>query len=454
MCIKPDKLMGEILECDIKMLSSKFPVHVFPHAIQEIIIATNKCSDYPIDYISASILAASATAIGNSYSVKVKTNWIETPILYLALVGRPGINKSHPLSFAFEPLLKKDKIENEVFKKAYNDYLANKELLSKDKEKPTIKEPFEKKIVVSDITAESLSVVLQENQRGIAVYVDELASWFNNFNRYNNGSEEPFWLSAFSAKPIVINRKLMKGSISIQKPFITVTGTIQTALLQDLAEGNRSRNGFIDRILFAYPEEQLKKYWSKKILPTKITNKWEEIVSQLLELTVNYNEYNTPIPKQIEYSEEALNTLYKWQRDNTDKSNLETDDILKGIYSKLEIYISRFALIIQLQKFICNEDSCNQISKDTVERAIDLTEYFRKTAMRVQNSINRKDLYKALPTDKKDLYTLLPSNFKTQEGIKIAREYDIPKDTFKKFLSTYKEKLFDNYKFGYYKKLF
>lgn len=453
MSIKPIKLMGEFQKCETQLLGSKFPVHAFPKPIQEIIMATNKCSDYPIDYISASILAATATAIGNSHSIKVKTNWTETPILYMALVGRPGINKSHPLSFAFEPLLKVDKIENEKFKKAYAEYLDYKELSTKDKDKSRIIEPLEKKLVVSDITAESLSTILQDNPRGIAVYVDELASWFNNFNRYNKGSEEPFWLSAFSAKPIVINRKLLKGSISIQKPFITVTGTIQTGLLRELADGNRSRNGFIDRILFAYPEQQLKKYWSKKNLPNHITSNWHRIVNDILSFKTNCNEYNVPIPIQIEFSQEAYDSLYEWQRHNTDISNAEADDILKGIFSKLEIYISRFALIIQIQKYICHEDNKDFISKDTIERAIDLTEYFRETAIRVQNSLDGTEILKSMPTDKQELYYSLPAEFTTKEGIEIANQLGVTTNTLKKFLSSNKGVLFENFKYGSYLKI-
>mgnify|MGYP000010446173 CR=1 FL=1 len=52
----------------------------------------------------------------------------------------------------------------------------------------------------------SIITIHQDNKRGICLYVDELMSWLKNFNRYNSGSEEQFWLSVFSGKPIILDR--------------------------------------------------------------------------------------------------------------------------------------------------------------------------------------------------------------------------------------------------------
>lgn len=192
-------------------------------------------------------------------------------------------------------------------------------------------EPKLKKYVVSDITPESLASIIDDNPRGIALYADELASWFNNFNCYNKGSEEQFWLLAYSASAIQINRKNMRGSISIKRPYISVTGTIQSSLLKDLAEGSRAKNGFIDRILFVYPQNNLKKYWSTKILPNHITDSWKSIIEGLLSLEQSLDKNNMPLPKIIPYSPEAWEKLYVWHKYNTDLSNSEENEAIEGI---------------------------------------------------------------------------------------------------------------------------
>lgn len=47
---------------------------------------------------------------------------MESPILYMALIGRPGANKSHPLSFAMKPFLDYDYKQNQEFEKALAKY--------------------------------------------------------------------------------------------------------------------------------------------------------------------------------------------------------------------------------------------------------------------------------------------------------------------------------------------
>ena len=93
---------------------------------------------------------------------------------------------------------------------------------------------------------------------------DELAGWFKNFNRYNKGSDEEYWLKLFNANPSFSDRKGVKNSVYISRPFISVVGTIQNGILNELAQGSRSSNGFIDRLLFVMPNNQDKQPWSDK----------------------------------------------------------------------------------------------------------------------------------------------------------------------------------------------
>lgn len=55
-----------------------------------------------MDYVATAIIAAIAVGIGNFHLVQVKRNCLESPILYMTLLDRPGVNKSHPLSFTFQ----------------------------------------------------------------------------------------------------------------------------------------------------------------------------------------------------------------------------------------------------------------------------------------------------------------------------------------------------------------
>ena len=94
-------IMGAAMSMGAELLDGEFPISVFPHKIQRIITELHASQGYPIDYIAAAMLSALAVSIGNSHFAQVKRGWVESPILYMALIGRPGANKSHPLSFAF-----------------------------------------------------------------------------------------------------------------------------------------------------------------------------------------------------------------------------------------------------------------------------------------------------------------------------------------------------------------
>lgn len=71
-------------------------------------------------------------------------------------------------------------------------------------------EPIRKRFLISDVTPEELSLIHAQNKRGLCLWADELSAWFKNFNRYNNGSEEQFWLSVTSS---TFTLRSLKGKV-------------------------------------------------------------------------------------------------------------------------------------------------------------------------------------------------------------------------------------------------
>jgi hypothetical protein len=196
--ITPDGIISDALQCKSVLYEGTFPLHVFPSQVTNIIRATNECLNFPVDYIATSLCFTISVCIGNLFAAKVKEGWTERAILYVALIGRPGTNKSHPLSFALQPLFNYDNGMAVLHKAKLAEYEQIYLLSKKEREEQGInglpEEPVQKKFVVSDITPECLAFVHDGNKRGICLYADELASWFKNFNRYSKGSEEQFWL--------------------------------------------------------------------------------------------------------------------------------------------------------------------------------------------------------------------------------------------------------------------
>lgn len=438
---------------EVEAKQNSFPIDVFPKAIQEIIMSTNESLNFPNDFIGASILYAASVSIGNTHKIEIKKGWEETAVLYLSIVGRPGTNKSAPVSFALKPIEQRDNLKFQRYQTDKREYDKVSALNKKEREEQGYEEPvvpiWEQRLV-TDFTPEGLIDVHKYNERGIGVYVDELATWFKNFDRYSKGSEQEFWLSNWSGKAVRTNRKTTEATY-INKPFISVIGTIQPAVLNQLAD-NRTDNGFLDRLLFVAPENLKKQYWSEKELDPVIFENWNSIISSLLDLSTIYDEVDDPEPEVLKFTSEAKQLLFQWQRKLTDESNELENEAIVSMNAKIEMYAVRLSLIIQMLRFACREDDKQAVGIEAMQGALKLVKYFKRTAVKVHSIVNDTNPVDKLPTDKRNFYNQLPETFTTSEGLKFAESFGMAERTFKYFIK-HKE-LFKNLKRGEYEKQF
>jgi len=443
--------ISEQLQNDFETTANPFPVGVFPEAIKEIIKATNECLKFPIDYIGASILYAVSVSIGNTFIAEIMKGYTQNAVLYMAIVGRPGTTKTYPLKWALKPIKVRDDLNFNEYQIKYGAYQSNLEMTKKERLKQGHDEhqkPVWKQHLVSDFTPEALASVHLSNKRGLGVDADELASWFKNFNRYNKGSEEEFWLSVWSGSTIKINRKTSEP-INIPNPYISVGGTIQPGVLNQLAE-NRTENGFIDRILFVIPDDVKKEYWSEIELSNEIEENWNNIISTLLDIQPIIDDDNNPQPVILRFTPEAKKLLFEFQRDLTDRSNNAKSEAECGIHAKMEMYAIRLALCFEMMRFACGESQAKCIGIEAVEGAIELVKHFTETALQIQAVVVNVSSLEKLPADKRTLYKSLPNKFTTGEGVQVAKDLGIPERTFKYFLKN--KDLFNNPKRGQYEK--
>jgi hypothetical protein len=398
-------------------------------------------------------LYAISVAIGNSFEVEIKKGWQENAVLYLSLVGRPGTNKSHPPSFALKPIEDRDNLKFQKYQKEMQEFESASTLSKKEREQQGLGEPIKpiwEQLLVTDFTQEAITDVLKFNRRGVGVFADELATWFNNFNRYSKGSEEQFWLSNWSGKPIRVNRKTSEPAY-ITKPFISVAGTIQPGVLSELA-ANRTENGFLDRLLFVFPDNLKKEYWSEKELNPAIIQSWGNIVTNLLDVPIRKDEAGSPKPETLRFTPDARQRLFQWQRELTDLCNRPENEATSGIYAKVEVYAVRLALCLEMARYACNEGDKQAVGIESVEGALKLVEYFKKSALKVHSKISNASPLDKLPIDKQNLYNALPDTFSTKGGVEVAENLGIAQRTCKRFLSD--RTFFDNHSRGNYEKRF
>jgi hypothetical protein len=82
-----------------------------------------------------------------------------------------------------------------------------------------------------------------------------------------------------------------------------------------------------------------------------------------------------------------------------------------------------------------------------VERAIKLTEYFKESALSVQNILN------ALTSQQQAIINLLPASFTTAQAIELAEQNGMKERTFQRFLNDNIGTLFRKEKHGEYSKI-
>ena len=188
--------MGIALEICNKVMSevqgikdTGFPLDAFPERVQTIILDMVRYENFKVEYLAPAMLSAVSSALGGTYYVRVKGQWITNAALYIIMVGRPGLGKTPPLEAAYRPIRKHDY----ALFKAYESELETWKAAGESGRKPVLR-----RTVVSDFTPESLLLTHNSNPRSVVILVDEIMGMFNSANRYTNGQLIEQLLTAWS----------------------------------------------------------------------------------------------------------------------------------------------------------------------------------------------------------------------------------------------------------------
>jgi Protein of unknown function (DUF3987) len=422
-----------------------FPIEIFPKVYQEIILEAESKYQFSPDYIGAGILSAASISIGVTHKAHVKHLWNEKVNFYLLIAGRPGDSKSHALKFCFKPIEQRD---NKLYKEfLYQQNLYEDQLKEDSNNSQQLKKPKIQKFLITDFTPEALINTHYYNPRGLCIYVDELNGWIRNFNRYNSGSEAETYLSLWSGTSVTLDRASGK-SLRINDPFISVIGSTQISVLKEFGKNGRNNNGFMDRLLFVYPTQQKPLKWNIDKVDTRIIKNYHNLITKLLDLQFTPEE-----PTLVPFNREAKKILFEWQNERNPDDCFY--DFERGIDIKLQQYVIRFALTIQMLYYTTEESGKNEIGVKAVKSAIKLFDYFYKNAIRVRQETVSTNYLESLTELQLTIYNELPKKFTTSQGVEIAckmvnNKKRISERQFKTYLN--EKRLFKKLSRGLYEK--
>lgn len=411
---------------------SQFPVDAFPDKIQQIINHHVEIKGYPESYLGVGILTALGVSIGNSFVLNTVNGYQSKANIFAVIIGRRGFNKSEALDDAFRPI---ELFTNDLYK----DYLREMEMFmqlsKKDREEQP--QPFFGKPILSDVTTEAAAQQLSHYPKGCGIIVDELAGFLKSFDQYRkSGGDEQFYLSAWSNKSITVDRAT-KVPIRINKPFLSIIGTIQPGIADDVFYG-KEESGFLDRWLICYPERLTKPYPSARGIDPMVEGSYESILNGLLRYKVESDDFN---PAPLHYTSESWGIIYKYICQSTDIENKEdTTDTEGGIRSKMDIYIHRFCLILQLASYACGEtDEKQMIEPHTARNAVKLANYFYSQA----DKKRIKERSELLSKEWKSVFDMLPDNgisFTSAQYIDLTTALGIKERTARSWLKNNSDK--------------
>lgn len=422
-----------------------FPKEFFP---DELILALEEiayCYKFNEDYLLASALSAFGTCIGNSYALRVKDSWIERACFWIAIVGLPGVAKSHPLSWSMDPITK---YENDLYK----DFKLKLAEWNNDPDKDKKPKPELIKTIIGDATPESVAHQLSINERGLLIYNDELATFLRSFERYNKGTAHEFHLTAWSCKPILVDRK-SSFPIRINTPVINIIGTTQPSVLKNLFK-DKEDSGFVDRWLIVNPKDVKKEYWTDDVVSSSSLSTYKNIINNLLSLNMTVDDWDNNTSHIIDYDGSAKSVINEWHKHNTDKINETDSEVIRSVRSKMEVYIHRFALIAYLieNAIANNQDFPSRVDERSASKACKLADYFLDQILSFRNS----DITKELKSPWKEIYDMLPideQEFKIGDFYKLAESFGVLEDSAKSFFYRNVGKLFKQSKRSYYYKI-
>lgn len=411
-----------------------FPLEIFPKAIRDIIEALEEYENYNVDFTAASFLTVFAAAMGNTWSVRFMTGWVSRPIIYMVLVGSPSCGKTPPLQQAVTPLLKLDGEYDMIYCKEMETYRRWERMSAKQRERHSLPEemkmPQRKCHVVVDSTIEAMIGAMRDNPRGVLIYKDEIDSLLSNFNRYN-GSDESYFLSLFSGTPFKYSRKSNNEHIFLANPYCSIIGSTQPGRLDEQFGGKRMMNGFSSRFLKVYPEIDKMPSWNDTAMPDGVLKEWGRIIRKVVTVTPSTDQEGKATSIELLFSQEAKLRVIQWKDEVNNKAYAETDsDAVRALCGKLETYLVRFCLVIQIMHGICGESGMDEIEPRTAELAIRLTEYFRNMESRIAPEIETGILDNRFT----ELLGNLRDSFTTAEAVREALQLGISESSVKRFL--------------------
>lgn len=370
-----------------------FPVHILPPSLRGLIESGSRAMAVPFEFIALPTLVLAGAVIGNAWEIELKGGWREGPNLYAAIVGDPGAKKTPSLKLALRgvhAIQSRLASEYRASKADFDEEYALWEKAPKSARGEAPRAPKFKHLWTSDSTTEALAEMLAE-AKGLVLFRDELVGWVKSMDAYRSGgkgADRQHYLSMWSRSPIKIDRKSRPDPIVVDRPCLSVIGGIQPDVLPDLVEKASRDDGFLDRLLFAYPDIGLDR-WTEGGVDEDVQVAAERTFAALYALEGAAMPSGDVVPRVARFESQTRQLWREWYDETADEMR---DDALpaslKGIWAKLPSQLARLSLILHVSWAAdAGQQPTATIPESTLAAAVVLADYFKAHARVVMGEV-------------------------------------------------------------------
>ena len=417
-----------------------FPLAIFPASIQSIIQELYRDRKYPIDYLGGAILWVVSVLIGACSYLRTTLGKTYANI-YMMLIGAQGAVKSHPLSWATSYLHELDDEALTNYEHELEEYEAAK-TRGEQIERPTCR-----RLLIDGSTPEAAFKRLRENPKGIGQCAEEIRKAFGDLGRYANSSDDEVYLRLFNGDTLTIDRA-HQDTLHVTRPYFCLCGTIQNPTFNRLFTRDKVENGLLARFVEIVHYEEGALLWNlTEDLPSDVDIRYYNFIVKMLE---RRDAVDIRYPHEYRLTPEAAETIQSWQNEHEVKIENHGRDIDRATFRKIQIYVLKFALIIQI---MADVDS----RRENPERLVDFSSATLATLLADYFFRNAKDLARSVYVQKlsrkeQEVYEALPNEFDSEKGLYIAKEHGLGKTCFYDLLSKLRGILVDQPTRGHYAK--
>ncbi len=372
----------------------------------------------PPDFVAVTVMVALASLIGRKVAIHPKEHddWLVTPNLWGALIGRPSAMKSPAMTEGLRPLKRLVSIAHKKYKDEIKEYQVDKMFakqratileqdiktalrnddrdeidLSRYKAQKAIEEeqeqPAEHRYIVNDATIEKLGELLNQNINGLLLERDELSGWLKCLDREDKSNDRAFYLESFNGGGSYTYDRIGRGTIYIESTTISIIGGLQPSKLRpyvwNAINQGAGDDGLIQRFQLAvYPDD---------LGDWRNVDRWPDTESKQSAYDI-FTKLDEIEPQSIDDEGRVLGVRFDkdgQQIFNTWRKELEYKAIAPGIHPAIESHLIKYRSLMPSIALIINEieqGHCQPVTELSAKKAAAWCQYLESHAMRIYGS--------------------------------------------------------------------